>query len=287
MYAGMQRQFTTDRRLMHSAVDELRWTALSRRGVEPFESIEGTGLTNVGGGPGSGGTIDLAGGAKLSDVKEIVSALATLSAANLTVRAMASLPGRKAIVLVTEGIKMYEGRIHRAPDSSGARRALGSGRPRGRRHLHHRSPWPADGHADRVRQHVEARERQRCARRLGRAAQRAPRDAGLAGYHRPGDRRLRGDGHQRPRARPAADRQRHPRVLHDRLHARPRELREEGRDGSGPQDLGEGEAPRDEGAHAPALHRPAGVRHANDRRRPRSTRCSRRRCRRLRRRRCR
>ncbi len=48
MYAGMQRQFTTDRRLMHSAVDELRWTALSRRGVEPFESIEGTGLTNVG-----------------------------------------------------------------------------------------------------------------------------------------------------------------------------------------------------------------------------------------------
>ncbi len=32
MYAGMQRQFTTDRRLMHSAVDELRWTALSRRG---------------------------------------------------------------------------------------------------------------------------------------------------------------------------------------------------------------------------------------------------------------
>jgi VWFA-related protein len=109
MYAGMQRQFTTDRRLMHSAVDELRWTALSRRGVEPFEALEGTGLTNVGGGPGSGGTIDLAGGAKLSDVKEIVSALATLSAANLTVRAMASLPGRKAIVLVTEGIKMYEG----------------------------------------------------------------------------------------------------------------------------------------------------------------------------------
>ena len=110
MYAGMQRQFTTDRRLMHSAVDELRWTALSRRGVEPFESIEGTGLMNVGrNGPGSGGTVDLAGGAKLSDVKEIVSGLATLSAANLTVRAMASLPGRKAIVLVTEGIKMYEG----------------------------------------------------------------------------------------------------------------------------------------------------------------------------------
>ena len=110
MYAGMQRQFTTDRRLMHSAVDELRWTALSRRGVEPFESLDGTGLTNVGrGGLGSGGVIDIAGDVKLTDVREIFLGLATLSAANLTVRAMASLPGRKAIVLVTEGINMYEG----------------------------------------------------------------------------------------------------------------------------------------------------------------------------------
>jgi VWFA-related protein len=107
MHTGMQRQFTTDRRLLHAAVDELRWTALSRRGVEPFESIEGTGLTNVG--PGSGRTVDMATAAKLSDVKEIVSALATLSATNLTVRAMASLPGRKAIVLISDGFRMYDG----------------------------------------------------------------------------------------------------------------------------------------------------------------------------------
>jgi VWFA-related protein len=110
MHAGMQRQFTTDRRLLHAAVDELRWTALSRRGVEPFESIEGTGLTDVGpGGSGSGRTVDMATAAKLSDVKEIVSALATLSATNLTVRAMASLPGRKAIVLVSEGFRLHQG----------------------------------------------------------------------------------------------------------------------------------------------------------------------------------
>lgn len=109
MYAGMQRQFTTDKRLLHAAVDELRWTALSRRDVEPFASIEGTGLLNVGGGPGGGGTVDMAGDAKLSDVKEIISGLATLSATNLTVQAMASLPGRKAIVLVSEGVKMYDG----------------------------------------------------------------------------------------------------------------------------------------------------------------------------------
>jgi VWFA-related protein len=119
MYAGMQRQFTTNRQLLHSAVDELRWTALSRRWDD---DMEGTGLMNVGGGPGSGGTVDLAGGASLSDVKEIASGLATLSAANLTVRAMASLPGRKAIVLVSAGIRMFEGafidpRIQAALDS--------------------------------------------------------------------------------------------------------------------------------------------------------------------------
>jgi len=122
MNAGMQRQFTTDKRLLHAAVDQLRWTALSRRGVEPFESMEGTGLVGVGGGPGSGGTRDLAGSAKLSDVKEILSGLSTLSATNLTVQAMASLPGRKAIVLVSEGIKMYDAvaidpRIQMALDS--------------------------------------------------------------------------------------------------------------------------------------------------------------------------
>ena len=74
-YAGMQRQFTTDRRLLHSAVDELRWTALSRRGVEPFECMPGTGMTNTGpsGTPG-GGTSDPAGDAEMSDVREKISA---------------------------------------------------------------------------------------------------------------------------------------------------------------------------------------------------------------------
>jgi VWFA-related protein len=108
MSAGMQRQFTADRRLLHSAVDDLRWTALSRRWVEPFAAMEGTGLMNAGGGPGAGQTVDMAGQAALKGVKEISSALATLSAANLTLQAMRTLPGRKAVILVTEGFDMYE-----------------------------------------------------------------------------------------------------------------------------------------------------------------------------------
>ena len=40
MYAGMQRQFTTDRRLLHSAVDELRWTALSRAASSPSNPLK-------------------------------------------------------------------------------------------------------------------------------------------------------------------------------------------------------------------------------------------------------
>jgi VWFA-related protein len=99
MYAGMQRQFTTDRRILHSAVDELRWTAISRRAVEAFTAVSGEGLAD-GSNP--------AAQTKLEDAREKISALASLSAANLTVRAMASLPGRKAIVFVTEGFYLYD-----------------------------------------------------------------------------------------------------------------------------------------------------------------------------------
>ena len=90
----------------------------------------------------------------------MISGLATLSATNLTVQAMASLPGRKAIVLVTEGIEMYNSvaidpRIQAALDAlwDQAARAgvviytLGPGIP---------DRWPGG-----VRQHLETRQRHR------------------------------------------------------------------------------------------------------------------------------
>ena len=107
MYAGMQRQFTTDKRLLTQPSTNCGGRRC--RDVSSLSSPLKAPAWSVGGGPGSGGTRDLAGSATLSDVREIISGLATLSATNLTVQAMASLPGRKAIVLVSEGIEVYDG----------------------------------------------------------------------------------------------------------------------------------------------------------------------------------
>ena len=49
---GTLQQLTTDSRILHSAIDQVRWTALSRRGVGSFRPVNAWRPT---GGPGPGG----------------------------------------------------------------------------------------------------------------------------------------------------------------------------------------------------------------------------------------
>jgi hypothetical protein len=39
---GTMQPFTTDRRLLHAQVDGMRWTVMSRNGVESFEAVQGS-----------------------------------------------------------------------------------------------------------------------------------------------------------------------------------------------------------------------------------------------------
>ena len=48
---GALQSFTTDRRVLHAAIDGLRWNGASRNGVEPFEALN-IFTTFSGGGPG-------------------------------------------------------------------------------------------------------------------------------------------------------------------------------------------------------------------------------------------
>lgn len=103
---GLQ-AFTTDRRVLHAGIDALRWNGASRGGVEAFEPLN-VFTTFSGGGPGSGpGTsIDPNDFTLVNQLRQSVSAAGSLGALNLVVRGARDLPGRKAIIFVSEGFRL-------------------------------------------------------------------------------------------------------------------------------------------------------------------------------------
>jgi VWFA-related protein len=114
---GLQ-PFTADRRVLHSVIDGLRWNGSSRNGVEPFEA-KNQWTTFSGGGPagGSAPLMDPNDFTKVNELRASMSAAGTLGALNLVVRGTRDLPGRKAIILVTEGFQLLDNTDGRVPES--------------------------------------------------------------------------------------------------------------------------------------------------------------------------
>jgi VWFA-related protein len=98
---GLQ-PFTTDRRVLHAAIDNLRWN--TRGGVDAFPAVNAFEIldshTPAGMDPGDFASVDM--------LSAKVNALGTLGALNLIIRGAKDLPGRKAILFVTEGFRMLE-----------------------------------------------------------------------------------------------------------------------------------------------------------------------------------
>src|SRR5258708_812161 len=107
---GLQ-PFTTDRRVLHAAIDALQWNGASRSGVEPFKPLN-VYTTSSGGGPPGAPTATVTATADPNDFKVIdalrssMAAAGTLGALNLVVRGSRDLPGRKAIIFVSEGFRL-------------------------------------------------------------------------------------------------------------------------------------------------------------------------------------
>jgi len=104
---GLQ-PFTTDRRVLHAAIDGLRWNGASRNGVEAFESINEW-TTFSGGGRGSAPEINPSDFKLIEGLRRSMSAAGSLGALNLVVRGTRDLPGRKAIIFVSEGFQLLSG----------------------------------------------------------------------------------------------------------------------------------------------------------------------------------
>ena len=105
---GLQ-PFTTDRRVLHAAVDSLKWNAFSRSGVEAFTAVNQ--WMNYDG----HATFAPDDFAALDAFRGSVRAAGSLGALNLVIHGARELPGRKAILFVSEGFVISEA-DRRSPD---------------------------------------------------------------------------------------------------------------------------------------------------------------------------
>ena len=103
--------------MLHSVIDGLHWNGQSRNGVEPFRALNQW-TTFSGGGPAGGAPLpDPNDFTSIEQLRSSMSAAGTLGALNLVVRGTRDLPGRKAVILVSEGFELLDNTDNRIPES--------------------------------------------------------------------------------------------------------------------------------------------------------------------------
>ena len=109
--SGALQQFTVDKRVLLSVIDGLRYNFSGRYGLgyfDPYGKYSGLAETIAGSGLGA-----LNGAAESLDVaydveNNAISTVGTLGAVNYIVGALRDLPGRKSIVLFSDGLQLFE-----------------------------------------------------------------------------------------------------------------------------------------------------------------------------------
>ncbi len=121
---GALQQFTSDRRQLYAAIDRVKWYPMGRAGVGAFAPLESDPTLRMrndarrmaAGRPGSAEQRSLkdeeddpAGESRqeLDQFREDLFAVGTLGALNYVVRGMRDLPGRKSVLLMSDGFKIF------------------------------------------------------------------------------------------------------------------------------------------------------------------------------------
>jgi len=99
---GLQ-PFTTDRRVLHAAIDNLKWNGFSSSGVEAFQAVNQHMVVD------SHATFSPDDFSALDAARGSAMAAGTLGALNLVIQGARTLPGRKALLFVSEGFRVLEG----------------------------------------------------------------------------------------------------------------------------------------------------------------------------------
>jgi VWFA-related protein len=108
---GALQQFTADKRILYAAIEKVKWNPQGNGGISAFAPIEPplpgepTESEDPAGEDGPAES-DLAKG--LDDFRSSVFATGTLGALRYIVRGMSELPGRKSVILFSDGFKMFD-----------------------------------------------------------------------------------------------------------------------------------------------------------------------------------
>jgi VWFA-related protein len=116
---GALQQFTGDKRVLYSAIERVRWYPMGRAGIAAFSPMEPPALSLSAnrGNPNGGGNGNSGGGdadkstdpnADLEDLRDQIFTVGTLGAVNFIVRGMGELPGRKSIILFSDGLNILD-----------------------------------------------------------------------------------------------------------------------------------------------------------------------------------
>jgi len=103
---GALQQFTSDRRQLYAAIERVKWYPNGRSGIGVFAPIRNDGpFTEQIGAPNS----DTRGEYKedLDEFREDLFSVGTLGALNYVVKGLKDLPGRKSILLISDGLSLF------------------------------------------------------------------------------------------------------------------------------------------------------------------------------------
>jgi VWFA-related protein len=106
---GALQQFTSDKRQLSAAIERVKWRFQGRGGIGAFAPLEGKAMTAREGTPLGDNENDkgIVNGTDIDQFREDIFSVGTLGALNYVVRGMRELPGRKSILLMSDGIQIF------------------------------------------------------------------------------------------------------------------------------------------------------------------------------------
>src|SRR5229473_4837700 len=97
---GALQQFTSDKRQLYAAVERVKWNAIGRGNVGAFAPIEPPT-------PGKFGADMDAKDQELNQFRDDLFSVGTLGAVSYVVKGLRQLPGRKSVLLISDGFRIY------------------------------------------------------------------------------------------------------------------------------------------------------------------------------------